>query len=171
MAKLTYSEQLRHPKWQRKRLEVLQAAGWECENCGDKETTLNVHHKRYIKGRMAWEYGRDELVALCEPCHQSDHQDRDCLDRLLAEAGIGSHSQAIGLFGGYLYLAGDIDPGTAEESKQTDRGYFVLGVAAACLELQPEAWGRLIRDHVARHPQSPARHLVDEWEEKAGGKA
>lgn len=59
--KLSWSQQYKHPQWQRKRLEALEAAGWECENCGEKETTLNVHHKRYVKGRMIWEYDVSEL--------------------------------------------------------------------------------------------------------------
>ena len=69
MAKMTYFEQLRHPNWQRKRLEVMQAADFRCELCDDADSTLNVHHKRYVKGRLAWEYENQELQCLCQPCH------------------------------------------------------------------------------------------------------
>lgn len=34
---------------------------------------LNVHHPRYINGRMPWEYDNDELMVLCEPCHKDQH--------------------------------------------------------------------------------------------------
>lgn len=102
MAKMSYSEQLRHPNWQRRRLEVMEEAGFECENCGDKETTLNVHHRLYVKGRMVWEYGNDELACLCEHCHRQEHGDREQLDALLAAAGVGMTRIATGLLAGYL---------------------------------------------------------------------
>lgn len=35
MKKMTYTEQLQHPNWQRKRLEVMEAAEFSCELCGD----------------------------------------------------------------------------------------------------------------------------------------
>lgn len=73
MGKMTYAEQLAHPNWQRKRLEVLEDCEWTCQACGDTETTLHVHHKRYVKGRMAWEYKVDELQALCKDCHAKEH--------------------------------------------------------------------------------------------------
>lgn len=69
----SYSELLRHPKWQRKRLEVMNAAGFRCEKCGDAETTLNVHHKKYRCGAKPWEYELHELECLCERCHQKEH--------------------------------------------------------------------------------------------------
>jgi len=84
VSKLTYSEQLRHPLWQRKRLEVLSLSGWACECCSAIDQTLHVHHKRYVKGRMAWEYSRDELAALCETCHQETHHADDVFRDVLA---------------------------------------------------------------------------------------
>lgn len=69
----TYSELLRDPRWQRARLKRLDAAGWKCESCRSGETTLNVHHKRYVRGRAPWEYEDAELTVLCEPCHDKEH--------------------------------------------------------------------------------------------------
>jgi hypothetical protein len=86
---MTFAEQIKHPNWQKKRLEVLDGAGWECENCGAKDVTLNVHHKQYVKGRMYWEYERHELACLCEECHQQEHQAQDGLKQLLAEVNTG----------------------------------------------------------------------------------
>jgi hypothetical protein len=67
---MSYADLLRDPQWQRKRLEVMQAAGFACAECGDTTTTLNVHHTYYAKGRKPWEYELDELRCLCEPCHE-----------------------------------------------------------------------------------------------------
>lgn len=74
MAKKTYSEQYRSPKWQKKRLEVLNAADFQCQDCGSKENTLNVHHVIYHKGREVWNYTNDELMVLCEKCHENRHR-------------------------------------------------------------------------------------------------
>ncbi len=75
MGKMAYGEQLKHPNWQRKRLEVLQRSDFKCERCGNGESTIHVHHKQYFKGRMAWEYDSKELAALCEDCHQEEHDE------------------------------------------------------------------------------------------------
>lgn len=82
--KLTYGEQLRRPEWQKVRLLVLERSGWKCEQCGNDEQMLHVHHKRYIKGRMAWDYEMDNFEALCESCHKENHQHRDRIETVLA---------------------------------------------------------------------------------------
>ena len=64
-----YSELLKHPLWQKKRLEVLSRADFACEECGDKDSTLHVHHSVYLKGRRPWEYEDRFLQCLCEKCH------------------------------------------------------------------------------------------------------
>jgi hypothetical protein len=69
----SYSDLLRDPRWQRKRLEVMQRAGFACELCGDTRTTLNVHHTQYVRGRDPWDYPAAELRCLCEPCHGREH--------------------------------------------------------------------------------------------------
>jgi hypothetical protein len=45
-----YAEKLTNPKWQKKRLRILERAGWKCESCGDSEESLQVHHLVYSKG-------------------------------------------------------------------------------------------------------------------------
>lgn len=85
MAKQTYSEQLKHPNWQRKRLEVLDAAEWKCATCEATDKTLHVHHKHYVKGRQVWDYEVEELEALCEDCHESAHKAKALIDALIAQ--------------------------------------------------------------------------------------
>lgn len=70
---MTYQELLKDPRWQRKRLEIMERADFACEKCHDKTTTLNVHHERYVRGRAPWEYENDELHCLCERCHAQEH--------------------------------------------------------------------------------------------------
>lgn len=66
----TYSEKLKSPKWQRKRLEIMKRDKFKCVKCGDEETTLNVHHKVYHDGLEPWEYENSDLATLCEDCHR-----------------------------------------------------------------------------------------------------
>jgi hypothetical protein len=66
---MTYSEKLKDPRWQRKRLEILQRDSFTCQDCGDSESTLHVHHCLYIWGHDPWDYAPGELRTLCETCH------------------------------------------------------------------------------------------------------
>lgn len=67
--KKTYSEKLRDPRWQKKRLEILEQNNFTCQLCSDTETELHVHHLFYTKGKQPWEYTNDALVTLCKHCH------------------------------------------------------------------------------------------------------
>ncbi len=67
---MTYSEKLKDPRWQMKRLEVLNAAGWKCEDCGARDKTLHVHHCYYIRTQEPWDHGLDLLMSLCADCHE-----------------------------------------------------------------------------------------------------
>jgi hypothetical protein len=72
MSNKTYSEKLKDPRWQKKRLEILQRDEWICQNCGDDESTLHVHHKWYEPGNEPWDYPPEALITLCEDCHQRE---------------------------------------------------------------------------------------------------
>jgi len=67
----TYSNLLKDPRWQKKRLEVMQRDNFSCTQCEDKTKTLNVHHIHYIRGNNPWEYPLSGLITLCENCHSS----------------------------------------------------------------------------------------------------
>lgn len=134
MGKMSYGEQLKHPNWQRKRLEVLDSAKWACVACGDGESTLHVHHKRYVKGRMAWEYEAHELQALCEECHSGLHEHRELLDRLLMLGEGDVYTIAIGLLAGYLDCDLKIDDDALRsEAKAVGGPYFREGQMAEML--------------------------------------
>jgi hypothetical protein len=40
---MSYADLLKDPRWQKKRLEVLESNGWACEACGSATKTLHVH--------------------------------------------------------------------------------------------------------------------------------
>jgi hypothetical protein len=75
-----YSEKLRDPRWQKKRLEIMERDGWACQNCFDTESTLCVHHKYYLKDKEIWEYPNRLLITLCENCHEIETVNQTKLD-------------------------------------------------------------------------------------------
>lgn len=84
MAGKSYSELLKDPHWQRRRLEILNRSNFTCESCESGDKTLHVHHKLYRKGAMPWEYENQELQALCEDCHTEQHIFRERLNEAVA---------------------------------------------------------------------------------------
>jgi hypothetical protein len=57
----------------------MQAHNFSCEICGDKESTLHIHHKQYLKGYEPWDYKIDQLSCVCETCHEINHSKTDLL--------------------------------------------------------------------------------------------
>ena len=76
MSKQTYAEKLKDPRWQRKRLEILERDRWTCQGCGDTKSTLHVHHCWYDPQRKTepWEYENRSLRTLCEQCHEGERE-------------------------------------------------------------------------------------------------
>ncbi len=81
---MTYSDKLKDGRWQHKRLQILQAANFKCEECRDTNN-LQVHHCCYIKGREPWEYDIDLLMCLCDECHESRQKQEDAIRVSLAK--------------------------------------------------------------------------------------
>jgi len=73
MANTTYSDLLNDPRWQRKRLKIMDRDNFSCTLCFDPNNKLNVHHLYYLKGLKPWEYDDEALVTLCDTCHEYAH--------------------------------------------------------------------------------------------------
>lgn len=69
----SYSNLLRHPQWQKKRLRIMERDGFKCGECGSETKTLNVHHDYYKAGAFPWEYPDEALKTLCQECHEKLH--------------------------------------------------------------------------------------------------
>lgn len=67
---MTYSEKLRDPRWQKKRLKIMERDEFKCRLCGSGDKTLNVHHAYYRPKANPWDYPDEELTTLCEECHE-----------------------------------------------------------------------------------------------------
>ena len=143
MSKLTYAQQLAHPLWQRRRLTMLDAAGWKCSVCGGHDSQLHVHHRQYFKGRMAWEYSDAELQVLCKNCHERLHVVDDQIKAILCR--VPPH-EALALLAGYF--AG-MDDQTAQTVYAQHGDIVELGELASCLrsqskEFRSNLWDRIV---------------------------
>ncbi len=78
-----YLRKLRDPRWQRKRLEIMQRDEFTCQYCYDTQTTLNVHHNYYQSDREPWDYPEAALITLCENCHTEETENRRSEEVLL----------------------------------------------------------------------------------------
>jgi hypothetical protein len=102
---MAYADMLRDPKWQRKRLEVLKDADFSCENCGNNEEELSVHHRFYKKGAKPWEYENGDLVVYCKKCHEEWHEAKKELDIIIGN--IPDKSSLHRIIGYALAVSGD----------------------------------------------------------------
>lgn len=106
-------QQLRDPRWQKKRLEILQRDGWACVDCDESESELHVHHLRYVTGKKPWEYADEDLRTLCKTCHKDTtsitRESRDRLYNMLAVDLCGTHDMMVSMSGAIAVgLAGTI---------------------------------------------------------------
>mgnify|MGYP000028180893 CR=1 FL=1 len=69
---MDYKSQLLTKEWKSKRQIILKRDNFACRCCGS-ELDLQVHHKKYIWGRKAWEYPNSLLLTVCGECHLFIH--------------------------------------------------------------------------------------------------
>lgn len=72
---MTYWEKLKDPRWQKRRLEIMKRDEFTCQDCHNKEYTLNVHHKWYEKNQEPWDADDQQLITVCEVCHNLRKED------------------------------------------------------------------------------------------------
>lgn len=70
---MDYADQLQDDRW----IELANAKKAEqncrCQRCSTQSAVMHVHHIRYYRGRMAWEYKLSQLWCLCDACHGLVH--------------------------------------------------------------------------------------------------
>jgi len=79
----TYAEKLRDPRWQKRRLEVMERDRFTCQRCRATDKTLHVHHLSYERGKDPWDYCELSLLTLCQDCHALAED-----PRLLSDVGL-----------------------------------------------------------------------------------
>lgn len=81
----TYLEKLKDPRWQKRRLEIMDRDNFQCCNCKSKTEELNVHHLYYEKDKEPWDAEDKYLITFCSSCHELRHYREDSFKRLCAE--------------------------------------------------------------------------------------
>jgi hypothetical protein len=82
-ARQKYTDLLKDPRWQKKRLEIFQRDGFACRDCGKSDRQLQVHHSNYCRNSKPWDYPSESLRTLCEKCHKEITQRMERLKALL----------------------------------------------------------------------------------------
>lgn len=115
-----YAKKFKDPRWQKKRLEVLEEREWCCEQCETKDKTLHVHHSVYFKGKDPWDYHEGYLKVLCETCHSEIHKIKEKIDVVVGDLNIDTMLRVLG------YSIANLD-GPFESTAETDEE--LLGMA------------------------------------------
>ena len=82
MKKEEYYEKLKDPRWQKKRLEILERDEYMCQSCYNSEMTLHVHHMVY-NNCEPWDIPNDCLTTLCERCHNIETEQKSSAGKKL----------------------------------------------------------------------------------------
>lgn len=140
-----YLEQLRDPRWQKRRLEILERDGWSCRYCDAKDKPLHVHHKRYERGKAPWEHSDLYLETLCEDCHaaQSDLDYR--IKMALGDIGPSEGLRVLG------YLEGLLLSDFPNATVRSEDGEHIQGIA--------DAWGLPVGDVI----DAVENHELNGW--------
>src|ERR1700721_2403821 len=117
----TYADKLKDPRWQKKRLEILQRDDFQCQMCGTKQNTLHVHHIAYSVS--PWDIDNRLLITLCEECHEREEKNLKVATSQLIEALRVSGFMSMGMYS------------LADCFKEKDRGWSKFDPCFSILEL------------------------------------
>ena len=80
MAK-SFWDHYRDPRWLAVARRIRERAGNKCEDCGEENESLHVHHTFYVRDRMPWEYPDESLRCWCTFCHGLFHDLKDAINQ------------------------------------------------------------------------------------------
>lgn len=64
-----YIEKLKDPRWQQKRLRIMERDNFTCQCCRDSSTELQIHHLKYLNDNDPWDCPDEYLITYCRDCH------------------------------------------------------------------------------------------------------
>lgn len=138
MSKRTYAVKFKDPRWQKRRLEVMNDFGWHCQMCMDSDTTLHVHHRYYRRDTDPWDYPDTAFAVLCETCHEEETPRRKAAQQRLIEAVMSQ-----------LFARDTLDLAAAIASALDTAGLPEVTCTALCLKLEDrEAVNALVSDYM-----------------------
>lgn len=142
----SYAEKLKDPRWQKKRLQILERDGWACQICDDTGSMLVVHHCDYQRDKDPWDYPDELLITLCEHCHAGE------LDRSEIEQSLIHHLRRLFLSNELFILnhAFEQIPSTCDHIERwviAEVVRYALTNPEAFEELRKADWGAHYRGH------------------------
>ena len=66
-------------RWRHKRKEILRRDGYLCQRCkryGKQVQAVTVHHLKHVDEHPELAYINDNLVSLCNACHNKEHPEK-----------------------------------------------------------------------------------------------
>lgn len=94
---MTYWQKLKDPRWQQKRLRVMERDNFTCRDCADTKKNQQVHHCFYEKGDP-WDTGDEFLLTLCDECHENRGALESDGKRMLAQIFVGMDAANLRFF-------------------------------------------------------------------------
>lgn len=94
----SYYEKLKDPRWQKKRLEILNRDDFTCHLCNETEKTLHVHHIAYLSRKNPWDYDDAYLITLCDSCHELEHKAKVEYEKQIVDMVINNGLDFLTLF-------------------------------------------------------------------------
>jgi hypothetical protein len=79
---MTFDQMFRDQRWDARKLNLLEAAGWACQECGLRVGEEGIHICFYPKGKMVWDYPSKAFKVLCA----AHRQERAAFERQLRDA-------------------------------------------------------------------------------------
>jgi hypothetical protein len=132
-------EKYKHPKWQEKRLAIMQRANFRCEHCDEAGKTLNVHHSYYERGFDPWDYPDASLHCLCESCHKEFDELRKDINRQIGRLDSYQLGEMLGFARGL-----ELERNENGVSLKADNDEVLTGMMRAFMTLN----GRDVNRHV-----------------------
>ena len=74
---MDYQDFLHTPYWDAVRSKKLYEAHFKCQLCGETGIKLNVHHNSYERHGYEAEYYKEDLIVLCDECHEKFHNKKE----------------------------------------------------------------------------------------------
>lgn len=135
-----YSEKLRDPRWQKKRLEILNRDKFTCQCCKTTEIELHIHHIEYRPGEP-WDIDTELLITLCKDCHKMTEDMGGGAPPAYAAWG-ADRKYAMAYHENYVCY---VQKGRDFPIWQANERYIRL-----IIETMPEGWLESARDHSER---------------------
>jgi hypothetical protein len=139
-AKNSYAQKLKDPRWQKKRLEILERDGWTCQCCGsdtkdpvEEDKYLVVHHFQY--NFEPWDSEDEDLVTLCNSCHADFHELKSGINSKLF-SNVGDLEAKKELASSFLFLLMFYE----FEKEETSKNYSVNDVLIQLANREKEIW-------------------------------